>query len=1334
MRKDMSLSSYIPEILLEQLAKQKIELTDKDIHLLQRNFNGVVLFTDISGFTSLSESLAKEGKKGTEQLSDILNEYFTIIIQIIRKYGGSIVKFGGDSLTIIFTGEPELALCLSITCVMEMFRKMEKFHNIQTLAGIHNLEISAGLSYGKIKSFVVGTEKYGMEYVVAGKPTEWSAFAQHNAEVGQAILYCENSEFISNIITYKKIKDKLYRILSLKKEMRIPIKLPQKYREEIKPKNLKQYSSSINGSANLQYLFPKSVFNSVINNKYFIGEHREVSILFLQFLNLSEQDELYYQKFQNFIKAVQEIVYSHNGIINKIDIGDKGNKVLIAFGAPVKTEFDEENAIQTALSIQKLKVGNLQVKIGLTSGIAYTGITGSPQRKEYTFIGDSVNTSARLMTISKTGQTIFSENLKDKIAHRYQIIPQGKVKVKGKKQTVNIYSVGKRLERGIADLQRLYHNKSMIGRKEELNRCKESLKKIRELSPQLFIITGEAGIGKSMFNASLIQSADELGFNLHSIEGDRYYKNTPYLPFKKLLWHILNIEENSSDKQIIHCIDELKYKYNIKLELSYIKDFLCEKNLDVSNTDQMGEQIINLITELLLQIWENEPRNHTKKEKNDKHFLSVEDFQWLDKGSVKILNRLIFSCREQKLAISVVSREDEQLKELHYKPTIMLNLSSFSEPEIEQFIKHKLNLIEIPIKLKQTIQNVCAGNPFYVDEFLQMLIDKGLLEQDKITGSYSITRNLNDVEIPNTIQGILLSRIDQLDIETQNVLKVASVVGRNFRLSVIKSVEKDMPIKALKERFFNLDTAELIVLETPIPELEYIFKHIMTKDAVYETLLYKERERLHGQIAKYYEKTYSKVLHNWYEIIAIHYFNSKYKDKAKKYLQLAADKSASQFAYDSAVYFLEKALSLSKEKDIDIALKLAYYQLLSGNVSDAEKIISQTSLEQDISKVKKLSSISKRYYLKTKSQIFQKHGQFKEGVRYIDTVLFPLAEHKDTKYSLLIDKYIMLKELGKFEELERDIKDKLDKLGNQSNWYVGDLHKILADIYRLQAKYNDAIRHFNISLKIAEKNNNLLQKRHAYDNLGNVYSSIGDNRKALQFFNKALALAEKIGDIHSLARTYGNIGIIHYLKGEYDIAEKYYKLYESTCYKIEDKEGLALVYNNFGNIYLDKNNLDKADEYFHKSIVYAKIVGDIALEGRVSGNLGDVEYRRKNYENARNYYQKDLDIAKKLGDKQGIAHVYGNFANIANDIGNYEEAKKHYNLQIKISEEIGDKKSSGTAYYNLGILLETIKQYNDAIQSYTKASAIFQEIDFALGIKYAENNIENIKAQMKSNT
>ncbi|MFN3411610.1 MAG: adenylate/guanylate cyclase domain-containing protein, partial [Exilispira sp.] len=527
------MKNLIPLFIAKKLAERK----------QNGEFHGFSIFFDISGFTAMTVKLMKEGKAGAEIISNILDDIFSPIVDLIHSNNGFVASFIGDAINAIFIDDKKENLDKGIFSKSVDTGNYLPISVIKSLSGIINivknkriqktkygdfkLSIKIGVSYGKIKWGIAGTENHKAYYFM-GEAIDKSIQNEKKCKKMQIVTDDTTLQYFSNIVQIHNIKDKNF----IDKKFYIIDKLID---DKLKVQNKNSEPTDIFLTYNLLKIF----FPDEIIKFNYKGEYREIVSIFI---SIKKEDN--FEQIDKIIKIIISKCDDFQGYFNKVDFTDKGFTIIIFFGFPITYEDNLKRSLNFILSIKKILKQN--IKAGITLGIAFSGILGNSTRCEYTCLGNIVNLSARMMTKAKYGKIWITKIIANKIKNDFIIEDKGYRKFKGIKEKINIFEL--KDEKRTVEISDSRFLIPMVGREIEFDKIIKYIQDIgNNKNSKLLYIYGDAGIGKSRLIYEAIKSHENI-FNFFNLQTDSIIKGSLY-PFADFLKKYFMQDTAKSEKQ-----------------------------------------------------------------------------------------------------------------------------------------------------------------------------------------------------------------------------------------------------------------------------------------------------------------------------------------------------------------------------------------------------------------------------------------------------------------------------------------------------------------------------------------------------------------------------------------------------------------------------------------------------------------------------------------------------------------------------------------------------------------------------------------------------------------
>jgi len=652
-------------------------------------------------------------------------------------------------------------------------------------------------------------------------------------------------------------------------------------------------------------------------------ERKHVTVLFSDLSGYTEMSEkLDAEEVKEITSRIfceaAKIVDRYEGFVEKY----VGDAVMALFGVPKAHEDDHLRALRAAKDIHEaLNVISLEYEdrigrrltfhTGVTTGLVVTGDINL-EKGTHGIAGDTINLASRLSGLAAPGEILVGENtyLQTKGAFSYE---KGEpISLKGKAEPVMPYKlIDKKpgIPRGLA-AQSI--GSPLVGRHSELAAIKTCVHRLIDGHGGIISVIGEAGLGKSRLMAEIRRHFESE--NLLWLEGRAlsYGQKMSYWPFREILWQYAGIAEDDDDAEAWNKF-ETSITTLFPAESDEILPYLASLiGLEVKG--ELGKKLKYLDGESTgKQVYLSSRRFFERVAGNRPLVLIFEDLHWADESSILLIEHLFPLIDRVPLLVCGVNRPEAgvptwRLRESalrdHERRYTEIRLSPLSPTECADLMNNLLDIENLPARIRQVIMQKADGNPFFLEEIMRTLVDKGAVRPDN--GRWKVTSQIKTITIPDTIQGVIMARIDRLDEEVKQVLKTASVIGRTFLYRLLKEV-----IDAVKELDKDLDrltATDLIREKQKIPELEYVFKHALVHESTYESILLKKRHELHGKVASAIETLFSDRLEEFSSVLAYHYASAELWEKAQEYLFKAGDQAGRIAADAEALSHYHQAL------------------------------------------------------------------------------------------------------------------------------------------------------------------------------------------------------------------------------------------------------------------------------------------------------------------------------------------------------------------------------------------------------------------------------------------
>jgi len=1253
-----TLAAYVPPNIIRETLAETAPTPPANAQISR--FEAAILFADVSGFTPLTEALAQKGAEGPEELTRLLNNYFSRMIALIEAEGGEVVKFSGDAVTVVFPAAPLLSGSTAATeglshatrrtkqAAEAMQAAMSEFTTLDTSAGPVALGMKIGIGVGEILAMRVGGVLNRWEYVIAGDPLRQVAEAEHQAERGDIVLSPEAEALIW------------------------PQPLPP--RPLIRP-NWSQVQNLDPVESVLRCYVPGAIQTWLEEGLHeWLAVLRPMTILFVGVGGLDYTQTEAIDRLHAFLRATQETIYRYEGSINKLAVDDKGTILIALFGAPPHAhEDDPERALRCAMDLQAMAESQgLQLAVGVTTGRVFSGPVGSDTRREYTVMGDTVNLAARLMVTAGMGQVRCDYETYRRTRARLAFEHLPSVRVKGKAGLIRLYRPtgqpggdGEDRREGV-----------LVGRQAEVARLAAGLEALQQGHSRILMVEGEAGIGKSRLVQELNRLMREQGLSGLLGQGRSIEQQTPYRAWRDIFTAYFGLDDiddvterqDQVRDQVGDVVPEMIER--VPLLNDVLNLGLPENELTSSlDTHLRHESLVSLLL-ALLHAWTVERPL----------VLVLEDAHWLDSLSWDLtvqVARAPTVTRLPLLLVVVMRPLEEGVTRI--EPQILadmtaierLPLTSLSPEETLVLVAARLGITrdELPAAVAELVQQRAGGNPFFAEELVYALRDSGLITivppSPSATGEGAeatrclVRGNLDQAAqtLPDNIQGLVLSRIDRLPPEKQLTLKVAAVIGRSFAYTTLSdTLGKHMEVsgRLLKTYLDDLDHLELTPLEAPEPELTYIFKHIITQQVAYETLLFAQRRQLHRTVARWYERKFDPdsyvaqaveggrlpaqaletLLASYYPLLVYHWHQAEDETHERLYAWLAGQWTAAQFANVEADGYFSRALILTPDNDL-----AARYDLLL-----ARESVNDLRGEREL--------------------------QARDLVALAALVQEMDDDHRSTEVALRQADYaeVISDYPAALNAVQRAI-EQAEQTGDTEAMI--EAHTTWGKVLWRQGDYETARTPLENALALARSITHCRGEAKSLYYLGNVYLYQNNYPMAQTYFQQALDIYRAIEHRQGEADSLNHLGVIYSELGDYSTAGDYYEQVLTIFRTTGDRRGEAIVLSNLGVVYCDLGDCEAAKEYHQNALNLRRVIGDHSGEGNSLANLGLVHWCLTTYDAARIQCEQALAIQRDIGDRrmQGYSLTY--LGHALHGLNHLDAAEKAYIEAVELRRNLG---------------------------------------------------------------
>ena len=1175
------LASYVPATLVRHIMQSGMPQPGET-----RLFPAATLFSDISGFTTMSEELASDGPRGAEELNRVLLLTFTGMIDVIDEMGGAVSHFHGDAMSVYFPDDDGHAAQRALACAQVMQQLMlTTFNRVVTnrpqgKRPFFDLTMKIGLGYGQCRETIVGDPEKTMEFVLAGTAVDHAAEAEQQAQAGQiiasrALLEQANLPAPEPFNKVTAIQD-------------WPDPHPIMDWEACDGVDLQRMATAVTP------FIPPTVYERTISGLSEMAEHRPVTSIFVQF-DFNEPayaDSGLLQAYFEWAGQVVTRFNNGNARLNRVLTGDKGNQLHIIFGAPVAPDAPDQ-AIRCALALQRERPAYVtQQRIGLAAGKVFACPVGAARRREYTVVGDIVNLSARLTHICQDGQVLTDKTTADRVLELidFDLLPP--VHLKGKQAEITPFQP-RGDQGGQAQLQVFFNRwkRPLIGREQEIDLLLGGMDVALRGTGSAVAVYGSTGVGKTSLLAVGLKHWLESGGAAYAGEGQQHTSEIPFGPWIAVWQDFLGLTAGMDTAAQVTAVTN---RMNTLLpdcgdDIGLWRDVL---GIPLPQADNLGELTAEVRQSRFFRMVRQAFQVAAQQQPI---FFILEGLHWADQSTLALIDELARHLDEWPIFMGFSFRPMSELAfETLKQPTCLpIILSDLPAKSGRQFLQQLIGTSELPAAVEQHLGLRSREglespvNPLFLEVAVNVMMGLGVLQ---VNGRVQVNEALlTFMQIPDTIHGLLLARIDRLPVASRDLLQIASVIGRQFNLDPLVSISPDTPRDVATTLLEGLAVEEITQLMTADPEWSYLFQHAMTHEVAYESLPFARRQTLHAAVANWLANRYQENLKPLYAVLAYHYSRADDHENGLHFALAAANSARDIFANQEAVELYTLAEShlqvLGEDKwwetAVDLYLSRGYTMRFLGDFASAIVNI-ETGLKLAL-KNKNLSQTAHAYNLLADIRYRQSHYEkakiaATEAINISSTLTLP---------DELALAYLWLgmssSAMGQFSAAQVHL-EQAEKLclTIQDNQRLARVLEAMAFVHYQQKNLQAALKAMQQSVNLSRNFSKPMNLASSLNNIALVQHQLGEAEKALSTLDESIDLVRDTSR-NFYARFIGNRAEVLTYLGRYTEAQNDFEQAINLFMVMDDEQALSELYLVMGYEHFSMiNDWSQANKCFQK--------------------------------------------------------------------------------------------------------------------------------------------------------
>jgi class 3 adenylate cyclase/tetratricopeptide (TPR) repeat protein len=1050
------------------------------------------------------------------------------------------------------------------------------------------------------------------------------------------------------------------------------------------------------------------------------GERKQVTVLFCDLRNstaIAEKigAEAMHGLLSRFFELAMDEVHRYEGTVNQL----LGDGFMALFGAPIAHEDHARRAVFAALDLQRTlrdhheELGGqhgveLAFRMGLNTGMVVVGSVGSDLRLDYTAIGDTTNLAARLEQIAEPGTILVSETTNRLVQGYVRLEALEPVEVKGKTEPVSTYKVLGTLPRRSPIVSRSERSLSeFVGRERELTTLEELLTQVKVGNGQVVGVVAEAGQGKSRLLYEFRQHL--AGKQVTYLEGRclSYGQTIPYHPIIDMLRNNCDITETDSPEAIIDKVRSALQEVGMDAEESapYLLQLLGVK--------EGAESIVQLTPEAIrTRTFETLRRMSLQGSQRRPLIFEVEDLHWMDKTSEDYLASLVENLAGASILLLTTYRPGYRPPWIEKSYATQISLHSLAPQDGLTVVHSALHGATLSDQVEQMVIEKAEGNPFFLEELTRAVIEQSDIE--------------TAVQVPDTIQGVLSARIDRLPEEHKRLLQTASVLGREFSPTVLNAMWEGTD--ALDTLLLELKRLEFLYERSGAEEPIFVFRHALTQDVAYASLLTTRRQALHAAAGHALEALYPNGLTERSEALAYHFRLGEVWEKAFDYLAMSGDKARQAYANQEAITFYTQAIEVSERMTptLDEAQLLPIYKgrgLVWNLVSQRDEAIADFEMMRQIARAsghqrqegESLCRLAAAYHLKTTDahRLVEEHYA-QEAIQ--------LAQQTGDHTILAMS----LDALGRVHQVRGDLQeaDRHLDASLQISQREGDKDVRASTLRALSAQaYWQG--HFQRAIRFGQESVTLCRELHeGFLELTNLaflclaHWSAGNSAQALNIVDEGITKAQERGSRYGMGRLTNTLGWFHRDAGDLCRASEYdhESIDLGKTAGISNIEVSALI--NLGLDYLALSQHDRALSYLTSTLdrVEREAFGAHRWRWtiRLLIGLAELSYTTGEYEQALRYVEAGLKEAQRTSSQKYVALGWSLRGKIAAKLGDTDTAGTELQQAFTLADQLQSPSLIYPIAYDLGQWHESTGKEREAATLYGTAKATIEQMATAV--------------------
>jgi len=1032
------------------------------------------------------------------------------------------------------------------------------------------------------------------------------------------------------------------------------------------------------------------------------GERKQVTILFADLKDSTElirdlDPEAAQQLLDPALRHMMEAVHRYEGTVNQV----LGDGIMALFGAPIAHEDHAVRACYAALAMQaamheyteevrRTHGLEMRTRVGLNSGEVVVRAINNDLHMDYSAVGQTTHLAARMEQLATPGSIRLTAETLRLVEGLVRVDALGQMPVRGLVEPVEVFElVGASAIRGRLQASVARGLTRFVGREQEIETMGQTMARSAVGHGQVLAMVGEPGVGKSRLIYEFVHSHRTEGWLVLESASVSYGQATPYFPVIDLLKRYAHVEEHDDTRTIrakvmgqVLTLDEA-LQDAIPALLALLDAFPEDSPFQKLDPLQRRQRTLDALKRVLLRESRAQPL-----------VLVFEDLHWIDFETQALLDTLVESLPTAHLLLLVNYRPEYQHGWGGKTYYTQLRLDPLVPASAEELLQALLGGNPSFEPLKRLLIARTEGNPFFLEESVRTLVETGVLVGE--TGAHRLVKPLDSLQVPATVQAVLAARIDRLPPEEKRLLQTAAVIGTEVPMPLLQAIA-ELPGVALHRNLAHLQAAEFLYETRLFPDHEYTFKHALTHEVAYGSLLQERRWALHGRIVEALDALAGDRVAEQVERLAHHALRGEVWDKALAYCRQAGEKAMARSAHREAVESFEQALSALQhlpeqhntvEQAIDLRLALRNALFPSGDVGRILAYLREAeALAAALDDPHRLGQVSA--FL---SNHFRTMGAHDQAIAAGHRALALATAGGDVVLQALANYY-----LGRAYQAQGDYRRAIDYLG------------------QTVASLEGARRHEHFGHLI-------LPAVHSRAVLAACHAELGMVAEGSALGEEGLRIAEAVAHPVSLTFACWGIGLLALRQGDLHRALPLLERAVGICLDVDLPVYFPWVAAALGAAYTLCGRVGDAVPLLTQAMEQSAATERVHFETLCGLSLGEAHLRAGSLEEAYTLAEHTLTLAREHQERGNQAYALNLLGDIAAQCNplHVEEAETYYRQALALAEELGMRPLVAHCHHGLGTLYAKLGQGEQARAELSTAIELYRTMDMTFWLPQAE--------------